>query len=55
MVSSRHVMVEHYARAEDEEWLLHPYRAYETLRVHELGVGLEVDELYRLTFEGDAV
>ncbi len=53
MVSSRHVLVEHYARAEDDGWLLHPYRAGETLRVPELGIALEVDELYRLAFEGD--
>lgn len=53
MVSSRHVLVEHYARAEDDGWLLRPYRAGETLRVPELGIALEVDELYRLAFEGD--
>lgn len=46
--------VERYARAEDDGWLLHPYRAGETLRVPELGIALEVDELYRLAFEGDA-
>lgn len=53
MLSSRHVMVEHYARAEDEGWLLHPYRAGETLRAQDLGIELEVDELYRMAFDAE--
>ena len=34
MVSSRHVAVEHYLRAEGDTWLLHLYRVGETVQLH---------------------
>jgi Uma2 family endonuclease len=54
MVSSRHVAVEHYVRAEGDTWLLHPYRAGEEVRLGGPDLALAVDELYRMAFDDDA-
>lgn len=52
MVSSRHVLVEHFARADDEAWTLREYGPGTGLSVRGPDVALAVDELYRMAFEG---
>jgi Uma2 family endonuclease len=54
MVSSRHVGVEHYVRAEGDTWLLRPYRAGETVMLRDPDLSLAVDELYRMAFDDGA-
>jgi Uma2 family endonuclease len=54
MVSSRHVAVEHYVRAEGDTWLLHPYRAGDEVRLRGPDLSLAVDELYRMAFDDGA-
>jgi Uma2 family endonuclease len=51
MVSSRHVAVEHYVRAEGDTWLLHPYRAGETVQLRAPDLALDVDALYAMAFD----
>ena len=54
MVSSRRVLVEHYARTESDAWLLRTYAAGETLSVQGPDVSLAVDELYRMALHDEA-
>ncbi len=53
MVSSRHVLVEHFVRT-DDGWLLRAYGPGDELRTQGPDVVLAVDELYRMAFEADA-
>ncbi len=53
MVSSTHPLVEHYARAEGDAWLLRAYGAGDEVRTGAPDVALAVDELYRMAFEPD--
>jgi len=54
MVSSRHVAVEHCVRAEGDTWLLHPYRAGETVQLRGPDLVLDVDALYAMAFDSGA-
>jgi Uma2 family endonuclease len=51
MVSSRHVLVEHYVRADEHAWTLRGNGPRETLRLQGPDVTLAVDELYAMVFD----
>jgi len=53
MVSSRHILAEHFARTGDDGWLLRTYGPGDELRVQGPDVVLAVDELYRMAFDAD--
>ena len=53
MVSSRRVLVEHYARTENDAWLLRTYTSGETVVVQGPDASLAVDELYRMALNDD--
>lgn len=48
MVSTSHALVEHYARGEDDTWVLRTYGSGETARIVDPDVALSVDALYAL-------
>lgn len=54
MLSSRHPLVEHYARDNDDAWLLRTYGASETVNLHTPDLALLVEDLYRLAFSDEA-
>jgi Uma2 family endonuclease len=53
MVSSQHRLVEHYARADGEAWLLRAYTEGADVRVTGPDLTLSVAALYRMALEGD--
>ncbi len=48
MVSTTHALVEHYARGEDDAWVLRTYGSGETARIVDPDITLSVDALYAL-------
>lgn len=54
MVSSQHTLVEHFARAEGDAWLLRAHGADDEVRVDAPDVAFVVRDLYRMALEPDA-